>query len=101
MEHLPEVAKRKEIKKYDVIQHNKQRMKKQIGYRLGYRIIIRNEFYEVTEGKKAVYYGECRKNSTYEEADTYCKQMNNGVEFFDDMAVDGMAFFLVCGSVIK
>ena len=25
---------------------------------------------------------------TYEEADAYCKQMNNGVEFFDDMATD-------------
>lgn len=42
-------------------------MKKQIGYRLGYRIIIRNGFYEVTEGKKVVYYGECRKNSTIQE----------------------------------
>ena len=42
-------------------------MEKQIGYRLGYRIKIRNGFYEVTEGKKAVFYGHCRKNSTVED----------------------------------
>lgn len=42
-------------------------MKKQMGYILGYRIMIQNGFYEVTEGKKAIYYGECRKNSTIQE----------------------------------
>ena len=44
-----------------------ENMKKQIGYKLGYRIIIRNSFYEVTEGKRAIYYGQCRKNSTIQE----------------------------------
>lgn len=42
-------------------------MKKQIGYRHGYRITIRDCFYEVTEGKRCVYFGECRKNSTIQE----------------------------------
>ena len=42
-------------------------MKKQIGYKLGYRIIIRDSFFEVTEGKRAVYYGKCRRNSTIQE----------------------------------
>lgn len=42
-------------------------MKKQIGYRHGYRITIRDCFYEVTEGKRVLYFGECRKNSTIQE----------------------------------
>ena len=42
-------------------------MQKQIGYRQGYKIIIRDCFYEVTEGKRVLYYGNCRKNSTIQE----------------------------------
>lgn len=42
-------------------------MKKKIGYRQGYRITIRDCFYEVTEGKRVLYFGECRKNSTIQE----------------------------------
>lgn len=42
-------------------------MKKQIGYKHGYRIIIRDSFFEVTEGKRAVYFGKYRKNSTIQE----------------------------------
>ena len=42
-------------------------MKKQIGYKQGYRIIIRDSFFEVTIGKRAVYYGHCRENSTIED----------------------------------
>ena len=42
-------------------------MKKQIGYRHGYRITIRDCFYEVTEGRRVLYFGECRKNSTIQE----------------------------------
>ena len=42
-------------------------MKKQIGYRYGYRIIIRDSFFEVTEGKRAVYYGKCHRNRTIQE----------------------------------
>lgn len=33
-------------------------------------------------------YEDNRMFGSYEEADTYCKQMNNGVEFFDGMAAD-------------
>lgn len=39
-------------------------MKKVIGYKNGYRIQIINGFYEVIDGKKVLYFGECRKNST-------------------------------------
>lgn len=42
-------------------------MSKRIGYRLGYRIQIINGFYEVTEGKRCLFYGQCRKNSTIQE----------------------------------
>lgn len=42
-------------------------MKKQMRYMQGYRITIRDCFYEVTEGKRVLYFGECRKNSTIQE----------------------------------
>ena len=42
-------------------------MKKQIGYRQGYKITIRDCFYEVIDGKRVIYYGNCRKNSTIQE----------------------------------
>lgn len=38
-----------------------------IGYRNGYRIQIRNSFYEVSSGNRIYYYGYCRKNSTIQE----------------------------------
>ena len=40
---------------------------KRIGYRNGYRIQIRNSFYEVSSGNRIYYYGYCRKNSTIQE----------------------------------
>ena len=42
-------------------------MKKLIGYKCGYRIVIQDGFYEVLDGKTAKYYGSCRKNSTIQE----------------------------------
>ena len=42
-------------------------MSKRIGYRLGYRIQIINGFYEVVDGKRCLFYGQCRKNSTIQE----------------------------------
>lgn len=42
-------------------------MKKLTGYRNGYRIQIVNGFYEVVDGKKVLYFGKCRKNSTIQE----------------------------------
>lgn len=40
---------------------------KRIGYRLGYKIQIKDGFYEVVDGKRIYYYGYCRKNSTIQE----------------------------------
>ena len=40
---------------------------KRIGYRNGYRIQIKNGFYEVVDGKKCLFFGYCRKNSTIQE----------------------------------
>ena len=42
-------------------------MSKRIGYRLGYRIQIVNGFYEVVDGKRCLFFGQCRKNSTIQE----------------------------------
>lgn len=42
-------------------------MSKRIGYRLGYRIQIFNGFYEVVDGKRCFFFGQCRKNSTIQE----------------------------------
>lgn len=40
---------------------------KRIGYRNGYRIQIKNGFYEVTSGKRVYHYGYCHKNSAIQE----------------------------------
>lgn len=40
---------------------------KRIGYRLGYKIQIKDGFYEVIDNKKCIYFGYCRKNSTIQE----------------------------------
>lgn len=40
---------------------------KRTGYRLGYRIQIKDGFYEVVDGKRICHYGYCRKNSTIQE----------------------------------
>lgn len=40
---------------------------KRIGYRNGYRIQIKDCFYEVVDGKKCLFFGYCRKNSTIQE----------------------------------
>lgn len=40
---------------------------KRIGYRNGYRIQIKDGFYEVVDGKRICHYGYCRKNSTIQE----------------------------------
>ena len=42
-------------------------MKKLVGHRYGYRIVIKDGFYEVLDGKTVKYYGNCRKNSTIQE----------------------------------
>ena len=42
-------------------------MKKITGIKKGYYIRIIDGFYEVIDGNRAVYYGECRKNSTIQE----------------------------------
>lgn len=42
-------------------------MKKLTGYRNGYRIQIINGFYEVVDGRRVLYFGKCRKNSTIQE----------------------------------
>lgn len=42
-------------------------MKKLTGYKNGYRIQILNGFYEVIDGKRVLYFGKCRKNSTIQE----------------------------------
>ena len=40
---------------------------KRIGYRNGYKIQIKNGFYEVIDGKRICHYGYCRNNSTIQE----------------------------------
>lgn len=42
-------------------------MKWRTGYKQGYKITVRNGFYDVTDGKRVVYYGKCRRNSTVNE----------------------------------
>lgn len=42
-------------------------MRKIIGYKQGYRIIISDGFYEVIDGRRVVYFGECNKSSTIQE----------------------------------
>lgn len=42
-------------------------MKKLTGYRKGYKIQIINGFYEVIDGRRVLYFGKCRKNSTIQE----------------------------------
>lgn len=42
-------------------------MKKLTGYKNGYRIQIIDEFYEVIDGRRVLYFGKCRKNSTIQE----------------------------------
>lgn len=42
-------------------------MKKLTGYRNGYRIQIIDGFYEVIDGRRVLYFGKCRKNSTIQE----------------------------------
>lgn len=42
-------------------------MKKITGFKKGYYIRIIDGFYEVIDGNRAVFYGECRKNSTIQE----------------------------------
>lgn len=42
-------------------------MKKITGFKKGYYIRIIDSFYEVIDGNRAVFYGECRKNSTIKE----------------------------------
>lgn len=51
-------------------------MKKLIGYRNGYRIQIVDGFYEVIDGKKVLYFGKCRKNSTLQEVVNKTIDMN-------------------------
>lgn len=42
-------------------------MKKLTGYRKGYKIQIINGFYEVIDGRRVLYFGKYRKNSTIQE----------------------------------
>lgn len=42
-------------------------MKKLTGYRNGYRIQIIDGFYEVVDGRRVLYFGKCRRNSTIQE----------------------------------
>lgn len=51
-------------------------MKKLTGYRNGYRIVIIDGFYEVIDGRKVLYFGKCRKNSTIQEVVNKTIDMN-------------------------
>ena len=42
-------------------------MKKIIGYKQGYRIVISDGFYEIIDGRRVVYFGECNKSATIQE----------------------------------
>lgn len=54
-------------------------MRKKIGYKHGYKIIISDRFYEVIDGRTAVYYGQCNKTATVQEIanDTILKEDAN------------------------
>lgn len=60
-------------------------MKKQIGYRQGYKITIRDCFYEVIDGKRVLYYGKCRRSSTIQEIANKTIALNKSQE---EKAVD-------------
>lgn len=51
-------------------------MKKLTGYRNGYRIQIINGFYEVVDGRRVLYFGKCRKNSTIQEVINKAIELN-------------------------
>lgn len=42
-------------------------MRRRIGHKMGYRIQITNGFYEVISGRRVVYYGHCKQNTTIQE----------------------------------
>lgn len=42
-------------------------MGRSVHYKQGYRIIIDNKFYELSDGKRALYYGELRHRPTVQE----------------------------------
>lgn len=51
-------------------------MKKLTGFRNGYRVQIIDGFYEVIDGRKVLYFGKCRKNSTIQEVVNKTIDMN-------------------------
>lgn len=42
-------------------------MKRTVHYKEGYKIVITNKFYEVSDGKTLMYFGESRKIPTVQE----------------------------------
>lgn len=42
-------------------------MKKIIGHKQGYRIVISDGFYEVIDGRRVVHFGQCNKSATIQE----------------------------------
>lgn len=42
-------------------------MKKTVHYKQGYKIVITNKFYEVSDGKVLTYFGELRHKPTLQE----------------------------------
>lgn len=55
-------------------------MKKITGFKKGYYIRIIDGFYEVIDGNRVIYYGECRKNSTIQEIANKTFLLNQEVE---------------------
>lgn len=54
-------------KNYPIYKEEREQMKKVTGFKKGYYIRIIDGFYEVIDGHRCVFFGECRKNSTIQE----------------------------------
>lgn len=73
--------------KRGTILYNKEglhKMKRRTGYKRGYKITIRNGFYDVIDGKRVVYYGKCRRNSTINEIANRTILLNGVVQMMKD-----------------
>ena len=50
-----------------IYKEEREQMKKITGFKKGYYIRIIDGFYEVIDGSKVVFFGQCKKNSTIQE----------------------------------
>ena len=56
-------------------------MKRTIHYRQGYKIVINNKFYEVSDGKMITHFGELRHKPTLQEEKNETKESYEQLSF--------------------